>query len=152
MASRTCLWQPRNGQGRTCYSDCLALLLIALEMKIGRPTHLRRPVTDKLLRPIIDEATTSGGGVNEKPVILSAPSPVSARRDRTRNTPRIGQHLPVCPKRLPHQTTPGVVQEIEQHIAHRTPLPSLANPPRIGQPMPPEKRPQIGPTLRIERH
>jgi hypothetical protein len=35
-------------------------------MKIGRPTRRRRPVTDKLLRPISCEGTASGGDVNEK--------------------------------------------------------------------------------------
>src|SRR5262249_34561503 len=62
----------------------------------------------------------------------------------------LGQHLPSSHQRLVHQTTPGVIEQIEQHIPHRTPLPRLTNPPRIGQPMATQQTSKIGPTVSVE--
>jgi hypothetical protein len=64
----------------------------------------------------------------------------------------LGQNFTSSHQRLPHQTTPAMIEQIKQYIPHRTPLVRLSNPPRIGQAMPPQQLPEIGPAVVVERH
>src|SRR5215510_13319873 len=64
----------------------------------------------------------------------------------------LGQELAPPRQRLMHQATASVIEQIEEHVPHRTPVPGLANPPRIGQAVPAQQPRQIGPTVVVERH
>jgi hypothetical protein len=47
------------------------------------------------------------------------------------------QRLPPPRQGLVQQAAAAVVQQVEQHVAQRTPTPRVPDPPRVGQPVPP---------------
>src|SRR5262245_7240183 len=96
--------------------------------------------------------------VNSTTMPLSLPSSVHSHFPTSKVVARqkIGTHtsLAVSPKGdvVAAKATSRMIEQVEQHVPHRTPVAGLANPPRIGQAVPAQQPGQVGTASGVERH